>query len=167
MEKTTSYLIRKLEEGKNLDIIILSHNACWPEIQNLDNHFENCNVMFFGETTSDLKLANNQQIENCDLIILYSSETYNEAELIDLKNIAYKISNDKNKRVSIGYSYYIPVEQRPYENISKQIKIVSFKNAEEVIEDTYPTPYFTAYDLIELTLATADNYDIGSTKVKK
>ena len=28
------------------------------------------------------------------------------------------------------------------------------------MEETYPTPYFSAYDLTELTLAVADDYDI-------
>lgn len=159
-----NYLIGKLEEGKNLNIVLLSHNAYWPEIQKLGNHFENCNVVVFGGSTSYMKSADIQrlnQIDNCDLIIFYSSGFYNEGELTELKDLAFRISNDKNKRVSIGYSYCIPVEQRLHEGISEQIKIVSFKNGEESIEDAYPTPYFTAYDLAELTLATADNYDIG------
>lgn len=114
MKKSTdNYLINKLEDGNNLDIVLLSHNAYWHEIQKLDNHFENCNVVVFGASTSYIKLADIQRrnkIENSNLIIFYSSEFYNEKELGELKNIAFRISNDKNKRVSIGYLYCIPVE---------------------------------------------------------
>lgn len=162
-KSTDNYLINKLIDGNNLNIVLLSHNAYWPEIQKLDNHFENCNVVVFGNSTSYIKLADIQRrnkIGNSDLIIFYSSEFYNEKELVELKDIAFRISTDKNKRVSIGYLYCLPVGQRPHESISKQIQITSFKNDEEVMEETYPTPYFSAYDLTELTLAVADDYDI-------
>ena len=43
-----NYLINKLEEENNLNITLFSHNAYWPEIQKLDRHFENCNVVTFG-----------------------------------------------------------------------------------------------------------------------
>lgn len=163
MEKNMDdHLISTLKEGRNLNISLLSHNAYWPEIQKLNNHFKNCNVMVFGGSTTYIKLANEKrhnEIKNSDLFILYSSEFYNEEELAELKDIAFTIANDKEKRVSIGYLYQIPVEQRPHQSISEQIKIVSFKNDEEIIEETYPTPYFTPYDLINLTLTTTDNYD--------
>lgn len=168
MEKSNdNYLISELKEGKNLDIVLLSHNAYWPEFQILDDHYENCKVTVFGGSTSYIKIANTQgcgQIENSDLIIFYSTGFYNEEELAELKDIAFRVSNDKNKRVSIGYLYFIPVEQRPYKDISEQIKIISFKNNEEIIEVTYPIPYFSPYKLAELTLATADNYDIDKTQ---
>lgn len=159
-----NYLIGKLEGGSDLNIILLSHNAYWPQLLKLGNHFENCNVSVFGGATSYIRLAVDQrlsQIENCDLIVYYSSGFYNEGELAKLKDMASKVSNEKNKRVSIGYLYGIPVEERPHENISEQVKIVTFKNGEESTEESYPTPYFTVYDLAELTLVTADNYDIG------
>ena len=158
-----NYLINKLKDGNNLNIVLLSYNEYWPEIQELDNHFENCNVVVLRNFTSYIKLADIQkrnQIENSDLIIFYSSEFYNEKEIAELEDIAFRISTDKNKRLSIGYLYCLPVRQRPHESISKQIQIISFKNDEEVIEETYPTPYFSAYDLAELTLAVADDYDI-------
>lgn len=157
------YLISQLEEGRSLNIILVSHNAYWSAIEKLDNHFENCNITVFGGSTYYIKTANiekRNKIENCDCIIFYSSEFYSEEEFIELKEIAFRISNDKNKRVSVGYLYNLPPEQRPCNGILDQIKISSFKNQEETIEETYPSsPYFTPWDLIELTLATADDYD--------
>ena len=101
------------------------------------------------------------QIDNSDLIIYYSSDFYNEDELAELKTIAFKISNEKNKRVSIGYQYSIPFDQRPDPEVMEQIAIISYKNGKEFVEITYPTPYSTVYDLVELTLVTADNLDIN------
>lgn len=158
-----NYLISQLEEGRNLNIILLSHNAYWPAIEKLDNHFENCNVTVFGSSTYYIKTASPEKcnrIEECDCIIFYSSGFYNEEEFIELKEIAFRISNNKNKRVSVGYLYSLPLEQRPCNNISNQIKISSFRKQEETIEETYPSSsYFTPLDLIELTLATVDDYD--------
>ena len=62
MEKLgDNYLISKLEEGKRLNIVLFSYNAYWPEIQKLDNHFENCNVVVFGGDTSYIKSASIQK----------------------------------------------------------------------------------------------------------
>lgn len=160
-----NYLINELKDGKNLDIVLLSHNAYWHELQKLDERFDNCRVTVFGSSTIYIKSTDIYgQIENSDLIIFYSRGFYDEYQIDELKDIAFRVSNDKNKRVSIGYSYFLPVEQRPYEGISRQIKIISFKNCEEFTEETYETPYFSPYNLTELTLATVDNYDIEKTK---
>lgn len=170
-ESTDKYLINRLKDGNHLNIVLLSHNAYWPEVQKLDHHFENCNVVVFGSSTSYIKIADSQKrkkMENSDLIIFYSSGFYNEKGLAELKDIASRISSKKNKRVSIGYLYCIPFEQRSDENISGKIKIVSFKNGEEVTEEAYPTPYFSTYDLAELTLAMADSYDsVKGRKLEK
>lgn len=162
MDNTANnYLINKLKGGNDLNITVLSHNSYWPGIQKLNNHFENCNVVVFGDSPSYIRCDNIQKynkVENSDLIIFYSSDFYDEDELDELKNLAFRISNEKNKRVSIGYLYYIPVEEKSQDNVS-QIEIVSFKNGEESTETMYPTSHFTTYDLVELTLTTTDNYD--------
>ena len=114
MKKSTdNYLINKLIDGNNLNIVLLSHNAYWPEIQKLDNHFENCNVVVFGNSTSYIKLADIQRrnkIGNSDLIIFYSSEFYNEKELAELKD--RDVSDEKvqelvhNWRMIITKNFY-------------------------------------------------------------
>ena len=73
--------------------------------------------------------------------------------------MAAKISDEKEKRVSIGYSYLVPFEQRIDEEISEEIEIISFKNGDETIEKVQPTEYSTVYDLIEVTLFKADSYE--------
>ena len=99
-----------------------------------------------------------------DLIIFSSSDFFNEEYFSELKNIAYGISNEKNKRVSIGYLYHLPKKQRPYESVLDQIEIVSYKNGTEIAEKTYPTPHFTVYDLVELTIATVNEYSFENQR---
>ena len=157
---TSDYLIKKLEEGKNLNIALFSHNAYWPAIEKLDNHFENCNVIVFGQAIHNVKRADidiRNQFDNSDIIAFYSSDFYNEGKISELKDMAAKISDEKEKRVSIGYSYLVPFEQRIDEEISEEIEIISFKNGDETIEKVQPTEYSTVYDLIEVTLFKADS----------
>lgn len=156
------YLINNLEQGRNLNILLLSHNAYWPSMQKLENHFQNCNIQIYGDSTSYIRLASkerNKQIENCDLIIFYSSVSYDEDEIMELKDIASRVSEEKGKRVSIGYSYVIPKEQKPYPRVDSQVKIISFNNSQEIETTGYAPEYFTPYDLTELVLAAHDDYD--------
>ena len=162
MKKTTDdCLINKLKEGNNLNITLLSNSEYWSEVQNLAEHFANCNVLTFDPYSYFINLSDSQkvqQIGDSDLIIFSSSDFFNENYFSELKNIAYGISNEKNKRVSIGYLYHLPKKQRPYESVLDQIEIVSYKNGTEITEKTYPTPHFTVYDLVELTMATVNEY---------
>ena len=44
---TDDFLINKLKEGNNLNITLLSNSEYLPEVQNLAEHFANCNVVTF------------------------------------------------------------------------------------------------------------------------
>lgn len=153
------YLINELKSGRTINIALLSHNAYWPKIKKLDNHFENCNVAVTGGSTAYIDDKTLNEFENSDLIIFHSSKYYDEEELKDLENIAIEISRNKSKRVTIGYSYFTSVEQLTNEYLSEQVKIVSFKDEKEIIEEATLENSITAYELIELTLLTADNFE--------
>jgi len=92
-------------------------------------------------------------MENSDLIIWYSSRPYSEREILELKNMAFEISNNKNKRVSIGYSYSIPQEQRIDKDVSEKINIISFYNDNVFEEEINSTSSLSAYNLANITLA--------------
>lgn len=162
----SNYLIDRLEEGKELNITLLSHNAYWYEIQKLDRHFENCSVQAFGDGTSYIKMADMErllQIENSDLIIWYSSRPYSEREILELKNMAFEISNNKNKRVSIGYLHSIPQEQRIDKDVSEKINIISFYNNNIFEEEINPTSSLSAYNLANITLAEIETKLVDDT----
>lgn len=100
-----------------------------------------------------------------DLILFYSSEGYKENELLYLKNLAYQISNNNNKRVTIGYSYILPKDKRIYENIPEEIKLISFKDSNELEEITYDIEYFNTLDLAILALT--KHNELENTKTLK
>ena len=102
-----------------------------------------------------------------DLILFYSSEGYQENELLYLKNLAYQISNDKEKRGTIGYSYILPKDKRIYENIPEEIKLINFKDSSELEEITYGIEYFNTLDLAILALTKLNELENAKTLKKK
>ena len=156
----SNYLINKLEEGKKLNITLFSHNVYWYEIQKLSRYFENCNVQVFGDGTSYIKIADMErllQVEASDLIIWYSSRPYNEIELNELKKLAIRIANNKNKRVGIGYLYSVPLEHRTSKNMCEEIKIISYYNVEQYEKLKCPTTAVSVFDLTNMTLEILEN----------
>lgn len=151
----SNYLMDKLKGGEKLNITLLSHNAYWFELQLLDKYFENCSVQVFGDGVSYINMAGIERtfkIENSDLIIWYSSRLYSEKELNELRSLAAKISDNKNKRVSIGYLYSVPAEYRIDKNMPEEILIISYYNGECLVEEKNPISRCSVYDLTNMTL---------------
>lgn len=160
MEKQVNgYLLSQLEQKRNINIALLSHNAYWIQVEKLKRLFNNIDVKAFGSGTAYLRIAKNdkhRQIGESDLIIFYSSDYYDANEIDYLKMLASNISKEKNKRVSIGYLYFILEEERTLQ----QIYIVSLKDGEEQQKIIYPESYCDAYNLTEITLLEHDNFEL-------
>lgn len=152
MNINRNYLIEQLEnKDKNLKILFMSHNAYWSYLQNIDMDYENCIADVIGRGTAYIGLCN-VELKDYDLIIYYSSTFYEEDELEEMKKIAMQISKNANKRVTIGYSYIIPIEERKDKQIPDEIKIVSIKESNEHEENIETSPLFDKVDLINMTL---------------
>ncbi len=151
-----SYLIRQLEKGdRKLKILFMSHNAYWSYLQGLDMRYDNCSADVTGRGTAYIGLRN-INTDDDDLILYYSSTFYEDDELQKMSEIASAIAKNKNKRVSIGYSYVIPMEDRKNKDISKEIKIVSFKGSNVYEETVNGFEFFSCSDLIDMTLVAHD-----------
>ena len=92
--------------------------------------------------------------DNVDLIVLYSSELYAEKELYDLKKLASDIAQNKDKRVSLGYSFIIPKDYVSQANVPFGIKVISYTKYTEIEEDMNGTKDFSENDLLKLASAT-------------
>lgn len=160
--KNENYLVNELDKGRNIKIMFVSHNAYWSNLTIINNRYKNCKVDISGECTF---FGWNRQLDNYDLIFFYSSSFFDEEDLKKLEQIASKISEEENKRVTVGYSYIIPIDKRKVENMSEEIKIVSFKNSIKNEEDI-PIDRYSSTPLIlaELLLKTADELDNQKTK---
>ena len=153
------YLINELKRGRYINVGLLCHNAYWYDITKLHKYYENFNVAFTADSIVHINDIVLKEFENSDLIIFDSSNYYDERQITELKTIAIDISNKKSKRVTIGYSSLIPVEQKTKKNQLIQIKIVSFKDGQEITEEVTIEDFITTHELIDLTLNIADNYE--------
>ena len=162
------YLFNRLETGQPLHLVFMSHNAHWAQAERLSERHDNCRVQVFGSGTAYLEMAKYSEwyepIDDCDLIILRGSE-YEKSELIKMKAIAHKISKEKEKPVTIGYSY-LNHDYKPVcfdrEHIIKTVKI----DNEDEFEDSTKIIDMSPFDLINATLIMHDNQEKKLVKKK-
>lgn len=155
------YLFNRLDTGQHLHIIFMSHNAYWANAEILSDHYDNCKVQVFGEGTAYLEMAKfskwYEPIDDCDLIILRGTN-YEESELVKMKSLAHEISKEKNKPITIGYSY-LNHDHKPIcfdrEYIIKLIKISN----EDEIENTINIIDMHPFDLINAALIMHDHQE--------
>lgn len=107
-------------------------------------------------------MRKNDILKDCDFIILDGSDLYNDCEFYEIKRMAMKMSEENNKRVSMGYVYSLPYDKRQDPNMSSEIKIASFKNNSEN-EETIPV---SSYDLLTLAdIIVKTHNELDSLKV--
>lgn len=156
---TENYLVKRLECGINTKILLFSHNSLWHYLQQFIGKYENFKIDVFGSRVGYMKIHNEYVLDDCDFIIFDSLDYYDEDELNELKDIALKVSDDTNKRVSIGYSYIVPMEERKNKDISEEIKIISFSDCDEYEETIFRMSESTILDLTELVVITHDELE--------
>lgn len=125
-----NHLIKRLEEGKDTKVMLMAHNAYWCQLEKFKRRYNNFDVYVFGSSTAYARMRKNDIPADCDFIILDGSDLYRDDEFCETKRMAMKMSEDNNKRVSIGYVYFIPSDKRINPNICSEIKIASFKNSD-------------------------------------
>ena len=118
MENRT--LIEELENGRKLDVLLITDKKYLMNLLGLHSFYPNLNVIVLEKIDNYKRVL--EDIENIDIIINYHSENENLADLDQLEEIALKYSIDNNKRVTIGYSYI-----DPYDKGLDNIDIVSYK----------------------------------------
>lgn len=155
------YLIDRLRTGKSLNIVFMSHNAYWSQVDILSDRYKNCRVQVFGCGTAYLEMATfshyYEPIDDCDLIILRATN-YDESEYIKMKSLAHTISKEKNKIVTIGYSYFNPDYKTADFNREFIIKLAKIKDDFES-EETKNALNLHPLDLVNYTLIKHDNLE--------
>lgn len=158
-----NYLTDELSNGRKIKIMLMSHNSYWYFLLKLDKEFENCFVEVFADGTIFLKNRRYNILNDCDLILFFSSKEYSSYEFETMKKIAQRISEEKERRVTIGYSYILPIEQRKEIKYSSEIKISSYKNdteSEEIVNNICITDPET---LAGITLEKHDDFEKTQT----
>lgn len=152
MAKQNNNLINRLEDNVPTNIALFSHNSVWPYLQVYEDHYKNCTIDVYGESVTYIGIQKKKPVES-DIILFFSSKQFEDDELNKLKEIAFSISEDKQKRVSIGYSYIVPKSEREDDSIADQVRLISFKNSIEDEETTWGINSFHIIDLLEMTLS--------------
>lgn len=140
--------IRRLKSGINTNLMLMAHNAYWSQFIILERKYNNFYVNIFGSGTAYARLRKKDIPKDCDFILLDSSSYFSEDEINEIKKIGQKISEENDKRVTIGYVYFIPEEKRVNPNVCSEIKIISLKNN---IVDEETISIETNHNLIFLT----------------
>lgn len=123
-----NYFIKTLESGNDTHLMLMSHNAYWSQFTKLEKRFNNFHIYIFGSSTSYTRMRKNDIPKDCDFILLDGSDYFSKNEMNEIKRIGQKISEDNNKRVTIGYVYFISQQERIDPNSNREIKIISIKN---------------------------------------
>ena len=161
----TNYLINELESGKQIKILCMCHNGYCSQLEKINRRYGNCEMDFI---QSGLSLKNVHEMcdlpDDYDYLLFYSDELFNQKDYDEMKDIAFQISNN-GKRVSIGYSYMIPVAERKTKDITQEFRMSSFKNSTEWEEKSFGFPFFDVIDLADSVVSFHN--ELEKAKVKQ
>lgn len=125
-----------------MNVLMLSNKIEWSYLSQFEESGVEFNINITGDLTDDL-----EKNDDYDFIVCHSTDQFKEEKLMKLKELALNVSNNNNKRVSVGY-YYLNTGVN-YGSV-EEIKILSFKNG-DVYEMTVPSmPDFSAGELAQL-----------------
>lgn len=160
--KNENYIVNELEKGRNLKILFISHNACLFNLQQLEK-FENCKIEISSRYA--FRTLRKNKVEDFDLIFYYSSDYFDVDDLKYLDDMISKISQNEQKRVTLGYTYRIKVEEMIDKNLSEKMKIISYNNdvKDEITTDV--DAHTNPLNLAEMILRISDEFD--EIKAKK
>lgn len=139
-----NHFIERLENGISTSLMLVAHNAYWSQFKMLERRYGNFHVYIFGSGTSTRRRKEDIP-KDCDFILLNGPDYFFEEEMDEIKKIGQKISEENNKRVTIGYVYSISREERVDSNVYREIKIISLKNN---VEDEETISIEENYNLI-------------------
>ena len=141
------YLEDRINNGINLNIVFLSHNAYWGNVLLFHDIHQNFNV-HIGSGPFDIDIdtltIDDESIDNFDLLVLRGrGKEFSMFEFNKMKEIAHRISAKSNKQVTIAYSYMNPNYKKidwHDEFIIEIVKITENKEDNEtlVVTDLHP-----------------------------
>ncbi|MCH5166786.1 MAG: hypothetical protein J1F35_02730 [Erysipelotrichales bacterium] len=158
-----SVFIKRLKDGIETTLMLMCHNAYWYQLERYKKISSNYKLAVFGSGTYYVRMRKNDIPLDCDFIILDSSEEYREAEYLEVKRFAKELSSGSNKRVTSGYIYFIPKDERENFDVSHKFVIASYKND---IESEKVIPITSGYDMLDLAdLLVAEHNKLENQKI--
>ncbi len=166
--KNEDYFVEQLKNNRNFKVCYMIHNAYWPFFIELNDRFSCCRIDFFGSGVAYLEIANHSNFykkpqNDYDIIILEAntSNEFYEDNIEYLKAWSKTISSIEKKRVTIGYTRFLPKEKRTEGN-TKELNIISYNSESEcdyedkvLISSSYST--FNEVDLLNFVAEKHDS----------
>ena len=169
MEKlgNEKYLLSRLNSGDLLKFVVLSHNAYWSDFQTLKDHYNNLDFILFGGSYYDLEMyrVGAEQLKDYDFVLFFSSNQYDENEMLKLKRLVIDISNSGDKRVTFGYSYVLSNEKRT-KDVMDEVLLFSVKK-EDAYFDIHTCSYTTNWNIRDLAGLTLKFHELSKKKERQ
>lgn len=107
-----------------MNLLCISHNAYWSDFMRFKEMNKNCEIDCFGSFNAvNPRRAINY--DNYDAIVCFSPNYDNGWELEEMVKLAEQISKEKGKRVTVGFSCFIPPEERTKKDLFYKVEIVN------------------------------------------
>lgn len=85
-------LIKRLEEGKNTNIMLMAHNAYWCQLEKFKRRYNNLEISVFGSGTAYARMRKKDIPKDGDFIILDGSGYYSDEEFYEMKQIELNLN---------------------------------------------------------------------------
>ena len=153
-----NYLLEKLKSGKELKIVLISHDFDRINFMMCKSRYNNLKVEYINDNISCIEdKYNKEKFKDCDIILCISIKDYDKKVCEKLKYIASEMSKDK--RVSIGYSVYTKNDI--------MINIFCFEGENEYNEVIERPPRFSSLILADMVLSKHDEIEFEKNDGQK
>ena len=162
------YLSLSLKSGRkdNLKVCLMSHNSSWVRFQLLERKYDTFSVDCFGSGIDYLSTYKNKVSDDYDIIVLDSSERFYPSTFNKIKKMAQNIAKNKGKKVSFGYSYYVPNDKGKPSH--QEARIITFDHEamqeEHLVEEK---SYILSNCIVDAVVSTYDNFIPSKALTKK
>ena len=135
-----------------MKLLYISHYAYWYYLAQVEEKYKDCKGDYFADETTNIQKKATRYYDDYDYILYFSANYKKQSEIDKLITLAESIAKEKGKRVTIGYSYVIPTDQRINENIFCSVELISVKEDKidrELLKGEQLKPKFNPMDLME------------------
>lgn len=137
-----NYLVRNLEEDKDIKICFISHNPFWKDIETIKLCYPNFDIDTFANGLSGLNPT--VQERDYDIIIVSSTKVKNEDTLHNAEEMVQLIASEFKKQVTLGYQYQSSMDKT-------ELNLISYSEQGKDYDIITPVSGKGAMDILNLT----------------
>ena len=144
-------LIFELENGREINVLLVAEEKYFMNLAALSNRYRNLNIKAIEKSHNYMHVLD--KMNNIDIIINYNEKKEDIENLGQLERLSFNCSTD-NHRVTVGYAYCDSCNDG-----FDSVVIVSSKDGIQTIEEFEIDNEYTPFDLLQITLNKHDNLE--------